>query len=426
VWWKRKLDLQGVAFFRGTLAPSLSGLDGLGRANVAVETVKPASEEIWAAKLRHSHWGNARLSAPRNAAPPTQEVVQFSTGLTEGERETIQRDAQSVLALEVPSQTGDVLRDRKQFLRFLAAVLGSDGVAGLDLMAQTFWPPSRLADELRHDAPLDIIHIHVFHVVTMPAGLWMHSHGLSEIGFIDFDVLRPAEELMGNQFDLLRAIAFQIVEGASSGLIEPAMGAEPVALTDAQSFMRSAAAEDRALRDPEGHSDRRVVCCDSPSAGILGRLFGANSVVRPSRLLSRGMIEGRHLVAFSKASTELTSIRARESLALLEPFRAEFEDLQCTPLVKMGYPTDSGHDGSEHLWFEVHGVSNNSIDATLVNEPFDIAAMKAGQRAQHPVDFVSDWAIVTPLGQLTPRSMEVARRLREMRPKILEHLRSQS
>ena len=425
MWWKRKLDLRGEAFFRGTLAPSLSGLDGLGHSNVTVETVKPGSEEIWAAKLRHSDWGTARLSAPRNAVLPPQEVVQFSSGLTEGERDTIIRDAQSVLALEVPSQTGDVLRDRKQFLRFLAAVLGSDGVAGLDLLAQTFWPPSRLADELRHDAPLDIIHIHVFHVVTMPTGIWMHSHGLSEIGFIDFDVLRPAEELMGNQFDLLRAIAFQIVEGASSGLIEPAIGAEPVALTDAQSFMRSAAAEDRALRDPEGHSDRRVVCCDSPSAGILGRLFGSNSV-RPSRLLSRGMIEGKHLVAFSKASTELTSIRARQSLALLEPFRTEFEDLQCTPLVKIGYPTDSGHDGSEHLWFEVHGVSNNSIDATLVNEPFDIAAMKAGQRAQHPVDLVSDWAIVTPLGQLTPRSMEVARKLREMRPKILEYLRSQS
>jgi uncharacterized protein YegJ (DUF2314 family) len=138
------------------------------------------------------------------------------------------------------------------------------------------------------------------------------------------------------------------------------------------------------------------------------------------------MTEGKHLVAFSKASTELTSTRARASLALLEPFRAEFEDLQCTPLVKMGYPTDSGGDGREHLWFEVHGVSNSSIDATLVNEPFDIAAMKVGQRAQHAADLVSDWAIVTPLGQLTPRSMEVARRLREMRPKILEYLRSQS
>lgn len=425
MWWKRKLDLKGGVFFRGGLAPSLVDLDGLEKAGIAVESIKPSSDEVWATRLRHTNWGQARLSAPRNATPPPEFVIQFSSGLTEGERATIIRDAQSVLLLEVTSQSGDVLRDRKYFLRFANAVLGQNGVAVIDLLAQTFWPPARLADELSHDAALDIIQVHVLHLVKMPGGVWMHSHGLAEMGFTDFDVLRPAEDLMGNQFDLVRAIAFQIVEGASSGVIEPAIGADPVALIDAQTFMRSAAATDRELRDPDDHSDRRVVCCDATSAGMISRLFGAKDV-RPSRLLSRGMIEGKHLVAFSKPATELTSIRARQSLSLLEPLRTEFADLQCTPLVKMGYPTDSGSDNSEHLWFEVHAVGADSIDATLVNEPFDIASMKAGQRGWRPIDLVSDWALVTPLGQLTPRSMEVARKLREMRPKILEYLRSQS
>jgi hypothetical protein len=425
MWWKRKLDLRGLAFFRGALAPTLQTLDGLALAQLDVEVLEPRSDEVWAADLRHSAWGHARLSTPRGIPPPPDSVVQLAHGVTESERETILREAQSALALEMTPQTGDVLRDRKQLLRFMAAVLGNEGVAGLDLMAQTFWTPGRLSDELKHDAALDIIHVHVLHVVSQPGGVWLHSHGLAEMGFVDFDVLRPAEALTDSQFDVLRSIAFHIVEGDSSGLIEPAVGADPVALVDANTFMRSASSSDRELRDPTDHSARRVVCCDPGSPGFLGRLFGSNGV-RPSRLLSRGLIEGKHLIQFSDLSTDLTSARARESLSLLEPFRAEFEDMPCTALVKMGYPTDSGGDGREHLWFEVHSIGADSIDATLINEPFDIAAMKAGHRAQRPVESVSDWALMTPIGQLTPRSLELARRLREMRPKILEYLRSQS
>jgi hypothetical protein len=76
--------------------------------------------------------------------------------------------------------------------------------------------------------------------------------------------------------------------------------------------------------------------------------------------------------------------------------------------------------GREHLWFEVHDVKNDHLDATLVNDPFDISSMKVGDRRHHAAELVTDWAIMTPLGQLTPRSLELARKLRELRPKILE------
>jgi hypothetical protein len=424
MWWKRHLDMKGLIFFRGSLAPSLEGLDGIAKAGISVEVAKTCSDEVWAANLRHESWGRARLSARRcGDAPSAEFLVRYATGITESERETIARDAQSALALEMPAPTGDVLRDRKRFLRFLSAVLGTEGIAGLDVLAETFWTPGRLSDELQHDAALDIIQVHVLHVVTQLGGLWLHSHGLAEMGFVDFDVLRPAEALTGNQFDLLRSIAFLIVEGASAGLIEPAIGAEPVALVDANTFMRSASSSDTELRDPEGHSDRRVVCCDAASPGFIGRLFRSKGI-RPSPFLCRGMTEGRHLIRFSNGSTDLTAARARESLSMLEPLREEFEDLQCTTVVKMGYPTDSGDNGSEHLWFEVHGIRGDFIDATLLNEPFDIASMKAGNRDMRSVELLTDWSIMTPIGQLTPRSLEVARKLRENRPKIQEFLRS--
>ena len=52
--------------------------------------------------------------------------------------------------------------------------------------------------------------------------------------------------------------------------------------------------------------------------------------------------------------------------------------------------------------------------------------MKAGDRALRPVGLLSDWSVMTPVGQITPRSLELAHTLREVRPMILEALRDQS
>jgi len=227
MWWRRKLDMAGLAFFRGSLAPSLEGLEGLTSAGIDVQPADTHNGEIWAAALRHPTWGRARLSAPRKVQFPLGDLVKFASGLTDSERVTIEHDAQSALMLEVPSQTNDVLRDRKDFLRFMAAVLGREGVTGVDLLAQTFWTPGRLSDELQHSAPLDIIHIHVLHVVTQPGGTWLHSHGLAEIGYVDFDVLRPNEELTASQFDLLRSIEslVMVVLGGIGTVAGPIVGA---------------------------------------------------------------------------------------------------------------------------------------------------------------------------------------------------------
>jgi hypothetical protein len=242
------------------------------------------------------------------------------------------------------------------------------------------------------------------------------------MGFVDYDVLRPAQAIIKEQFDVLRAIAFAIVEGASSGEIRPVLGADPVSLVAASTFMGAASEADRALRDPEDHTEARVVCCDPKAPGAIARLFGA-AKIRPSQLLSSGMVEGRHLVNFSTQATELFAERARGTIDLFASFRREFEDLQCTPLVKLGYPTDGGGDENrEHLWFEVHSVGSDGLEATLLNDPFDIAEMKAGERRCHSMERLTDWTLLTPVGQLTPRSLEVARTLRELRPEILEAL----
>jgi hypothetical protein len=158
--------------------------------------------------------------------------------------------------LEVPSQTNDVLRDRKDFLRFMAAVLGREGVTGVDLLAQTFWTPGRLSDELQHSAPLDIIHIHVLHVVTQPAGpgcirmVWLKSATSISTYCVRMKSSLRASSIccVPSPFTLSKARL-------------PDRSSLPLAQILSRLSMRrhscsSAAPSDTALRDPADHSDR--------------------------------------------------------------------------------------------------------------------------------------------------------------------------
>lgn len=95
--------------------------------------------------------------------------------------------------------------------------------------------------------------------------------------------------------------------------------------------------------------------------------------------------------------------------------------------VKIGYQVDGGSETNrEHLWFEVHGVTGGTVDATLLNEPYHIARMRAGERGAHPVDQLSDWVILTPAGTLSPRGLAAVHTLREHREELLAALRASS
>jgi uncharacterized protein YegJ (DUF2314 family) len=96
----------------------------------------------------------------------------------------------------------------------------------------------------------------------------------------------------------------------------------------------------------------------------------------------------------------------------------EFADLGLPVLIKLGYPRDDG-SGREHLWFSVHRIEASNIDATLENQPYGVSLLRAGQRGTYPLEFVSDWTILTPFGSITPRSLVAARTVRERRDEVL-------
>jgi len=86
----------------------------------------------------------------------------------------------------------------------------------------------------------------------------------------------------------------------------------------------------------------------------------------------------------------------------------------------LGYPTPD--QSREHLWFELHAIDGDQLDATLVNRPFKVD-LRVNERAMRPVDLLTDWVVTTPAGQITPRSDVTSRRLREHADELREAMR---
>ena len=164
----------------------------------------------------------------------------------------------------------NVLRERKLALRMLHAIMGQDGLAIADHASQRFWSPAAAAEEVAHDADLDIESLYSLHAVSAnkeknAPTQWLHSHGLAELGYFDFDILQPSPDVFPS--GILRALAYGIVEDrieANSNDIELAQPQGPIRMVPADTFRRRAAARFANLRDgPDGdHSANRSVVCD--------------------------------------------------------------------------------------------------------------------------------------------------------------------
>ena len=366
----------------------------------------------WSYRVRHPVLGTADVWAD-DATAPLADHLAGATTLTDEERARAEGAASAVL-LRVPPVWGDVRRDRKTLLRLAAAVLGDEGVMVVDLGSRVAWSPAALAEELAHDADLDLEALYSVHAVA-GGRTWLHTHGLDDLGGMDIDIVEAHPDFVAASSDPIRAIAATLLDQpAGEGFPDelrfgqPGGVARPVPLT---SFLTTASAALRQARRDlgAGHAGRRVVLCEPAHAGFLGFLNARRDTPEPLALARRPPPDG-FVVFVPSAATTLMAERARGTLRILQARMAEFSALQLTALVKLGYPTRDG--GQEHLWFEAHGFTDTSVMATLENDPIDVD-LRRGARAERPLDLLTDWALVTPAGWITPRSSLATRRLRE-------------
>jgi hypothetical protein len=195
-----------------------------------------------------------------------------------------------------------------------------------------------------------------------------------------------------------------------------------VRFVDVRDFLRRAGRATNDLRTgaDEEHNRNRAILCDV-AGGLLGRLFGR---VTPSRLLSADMPEDM-VVPFSTAATNLMAERARGTYLQFRQLAGEFAEFEFPVIAKLGYRVNGGTpDDREHLWFEVNELGDDRLDATLASDPFRIDRLRKGHRGWHGLDLMTDWAIVTPLGMITPRHTVPARQIRANRDRFRQLMRA--
>lgn len=424
LWRKPKLECVGSALFRGALPPRLEEfLPSLAAAGIDV-TPHERVGTYWAASLRHPTWGTAEASCQRDMPRVPPSAVASDHRLSPDERQAATA-AQHCVSVHMQVPHGDALRDRKRLLRFLQLFANPFDPFALvtDHFAQRFWSKTALEDELQHDADLDIESVFVTHLVLASDDpderriAWLHTHGLDMLGAYDFDILAPDRLFTESGYDAIRGLAFALLEGLAPDS-DPVTMFEPgglVRLVPVDTFMRQAPEAERAVRTPsEDHAGRRVVVCEHGAAGWLGRLF-RRTPVRAARCVQQ--VDGDHFVTpFSNAASDLMAARARLTVALGIGVQREFAADGVTMLVKLGVTIDgaASQQDREHMWFEVHEFPDDStVDATLLNEPFHIARLRAGQRGKFGLELLTDWTIMTPAGSITPRNLGLARRLRQ-------------
>lgn len=398
------------------------------------------SDDGWVLELKHPRWGKAQLIRDKQVGPPPAEDLSFMVGLDKEQLEEI-KTCTSVLVLRVVPTSENVLIDRKFMLRFAAAIMGSQATAFYDLAAYRVWTSDDPADELDHDAPLDISSLFVIHCVIGDAPkkkpkaktkdgdeqecepiTWMHTHGLAALGGFDIDVLRPHPDTHRGSFELFTSLAYAMLEGEirpDSADVQLWAAGGPVDMVPAEEFEASGHAADRALRShDEAYSTNRSVLCEP-------RGFAAKLLRRPrkaARAFTKPGIDEAPF-AFSTETSQLMAQRAKATLSQLRAVAKEFADLSPTIVLKLGVPWQSDEGSSlEHMWFEVHAIEDDAVEATLLNEPLNVQTMHAGDRGHHPLEWLTDWQVLLPVGRITPRMGFPARMLRQ-NPKIRAVLR---
>lgn len=409
-------------YFHGEQPPGPNRLtDALGQVSVEF-----CQEGGWSAEIDDLQGCKVQVSCmARPTRDPTAQV-QLAWGLSDEERADISA-ARSFWVVRILHGDGPVLSTRKRAMRALGEFLPFGAAGAIDLASLRVWSKSAIADELLTDADLDVESLYCIHSVLGDQGsaAWIHTHGLGELGGFDVDLLAPSEGTKNAAPTLIRALAYAIIEESivvDESVFDLARPGGTVRMVPAAEFDSAADSHFVQIRDIRNkeHTENRAVLCE-PEANKRSLFRRRPAKPEPSRFI-RQFGGGGIAVNFSTFASERMAHRARQTLPLLREISQEFESIGIPIAAKLGCPTDSGQ-GNEHMWFEIHSIGDQSLDGTLLNQPFDISGMKQGDRGQRPIEWLSDWMVQTPVGSITPNYFTPIHIVREHRVKIEQMMR---
>lgn len=231
---------------------------------------------------------------------------------------------------------------------------------------------------------------------------WVHTHGLLRAGCIELEALEIPEVHVDLIADFLAQIGAQFLD---LGVPDP----DTTFTVGEKLDLLWLPWEESITRVPEGHlgtSPDRDETHDIPS----GVLFVPGQGVRKRRYIGLSScvptLERNPIYYVSPDETDRASQLAREKLGHFGDLLGRFAGQdQWSFTVKLGFESGSNDPDTpshEHLWFEVHGLRGETVEGTLLNEPYFIQSMHEGQRGTHSLDRLTDWTVYCPHGTFSP------------------------
>lgn len=325
----------------------------------------------------------------------------------------VARAQTSEWAIGVRAHLGDQPLFRFHEQLAVLAVLVPDALVVLDANAYTPRPGDWLREAAGCVVPPRPEALFVVHCVhdEQSEQAWLHTHGLDRCGSIELDALDVPIPDAPLVHQLVNCVATMMIE---QGPPDPGVA-----------FLAGRDLELCWLPWEEGLKKHGKGCLggkhdrDEPHGGARGLLFVPTKGFWGRKLASPAcyapVLADNPMLYVSTMETERRSLLANERL---ERFRRLVElgrpcGQRVMFLVKLGYPMDGNDDEEqrEHLWFEVHAMSDETVDATLLNEPYHVASLKEGQRDLHALDKLSDWSVLYEAGQFGPESISELERL---------------
>jgi hypothetical protein len=237
-------------------------------------------------------------------------------------------------------------------------------------------------------------------------GHWLHTHGLNRANCPELELLDVPQELIYPASCLINGLADLLIDLELPPPGSPFRAGQDlwIAWRPWEKVVRErprTALGGRDDREDEAHQGYRIVLVDPQPRGRRRKRWGP-----PLKALRR--LNEDHSVLFITArETERMARLARERWPEFGMLFARHKRDGWEFLVKLGYVVDGGEPHErEHLWFEVKEIVPDRVRAVLLNAPYYIERMRAGQEDWHGLDHLTDWSISTPLGTFNPETAE--------------------
>jgi hypothetical protein len=283
--------------------------------------------------------------------------------------------------------------------------LAPDALVFMDENAFVARDTERFHEIAKSKAPPSPAAMYNIHFVTKDnkpdSPVWMHTHGLRRCGLFEIELLSVPNESAELIYNILVTTAAMWME---KGMPPPdrsfavGHGIEIVWLPWEEAI--------KTIKNEPGDSQDRNEPHNYPTAC----LFASKKKKKYYEKLSYFLpILTQHPVFFrSNAETQRMATLAEERFDIFRELFAKYgKEKDWDFVVKIGYLTDSDSGSGEHLWFEVQDIMEDSIEAILTNEPYDIKRMKKGDRGIHKLEGMSDFHIYCPFGAFNPESISI-------------------